>query len=291
MQASFSDAGANSARRNEMESFLPKEIFQLIFSYVENEDLDILFKLPEFQGIYEDNYFWNILIAANFPKYYVPEVSGYNWRNIYYGLNLLFNSNSGKLIDILKPDEKIETLILRNVPNIWWTYLNYNSDIDLHIIKMLEDNNYSLFMGNLHGYIRYLLHKLITYINMNYPETFVYLIKNDLITGNKEITDLFITDLILRFDNVKLISKLITEDEHIFNELIKNSSLGPNIFTYLLNKQFPNTTLQDYLDIIMYYEIHICLINFIYDKIINENLNNKLYDYFKFMIDDNIRPN
>jgi hypothetical protein len=218
MLASFSDASANSAnsaRRNEMESlsdFLPKEIFELIFSYVGNNDLNTILELPEFQSIYDDNYFWNILIAANFSKYYVPGLSGYNWRNIYYGLNLLFNIDPNILINIIQPDEKIETLILRNVPNLFWTYLNYTPEINLKIIKILRDNT-GITFTNILGYrIEDIINKLIKHININYPETFVYLIQNDLITGNKKMVDEFTVNLIVMLDDADLIHKLLSKE-------------------------------------------------------------------------------
>jgi hypothetical protein len=279
-----------------MESFLPKEIFELIFSYVGNDDLDILLKLHEFQSIYEDNYFWNIIIAANFPKYYIPGLVGYNWRDIYYSLNLLFNINPDKPIDIINPNDKIEILILRNVPNILWVYLNYTPEINLEIIEMVTNNNYSGLINSLYGIIGYILYRLVKYINTNYPETFVYLIQNDLIIGNKEIVDTFIINVILRLDNVNLIPKLLSIKESSasvepFNEILKNSSLGLNIFTYLMHKQFPDPKFKDYLDIIMYRDVDNILTDFIYDKISNQTKGDDIYDRFKFMIDNNNNPN
>jgi hypothetical protein len=46
--------------------YIPKELFELIFSYLNKSDLDVIFELPEFQDVQDDNYFWNNQIKYEF---------------------------------------------------------------------------------------------------------------------------------------------------------------------------------------------------------------------------------
>jgi hypothetical protein len=280
--------------------YLPKELFELIFSYCNKPDLDNIFELPEFGDIANDNYFWNNQIRYTFPRYYLSHIKGYAWKSVYHGLNILLNTKSEEVIKkfILEEDFGIIRVILSNFPNLFELYLNYKPEVSSNITKVLKDNNIdTTIIRHIYGKVQKIIHSLIHYVNMNYPSTSKYLIQNDLITGKNKNLERDITWWILDLDYVPLIDKLSTNDtdnvfEHIFNKVITLYNLGPHIFTYLMEKQFPNTTFEDYLRILMFYEIERNVVDIIYDKINSENnveITDKfIYATFKFIIDNDI---
>jgi hypothetical protein len=266
--------------------YLPREIYEVIFSYLNKSDLDVIFKLPEFEDVYDDNYFWNNQIKFNFSKYYLPNVRDYVFREVYNGLYILLNTNLKDIINLLKFDDEADKLILLNFPNLFELYFNYIQEINNNIRKLLKDNGIYLGINETIINITDIINKLITYINMNYPYTAIYLIKNNLIKGHGKMVRRKIRQWVIKLDYVPLIYKLLFGKrtlDNLLNKIIEDESLGPNIFNYLMN--IHNPVLNDYLQIFSLYDVQENVVDIIYDKINNQIDNKIVYDLFYYMID------
>jgi len=202
---------------------LTKNIFRIIFLYLDDISLNSVFELAEFSFIQDDNYFWNLKILYDFPKYFIPEVSGYNWKEVYQGLKYLSNPDTQSFE--LETDR--ETFI--KYPNLFELYLEFDKNIlsQLFIIRRGIKKNISVILSQI---VTSLIYNLIK----KYPETFRYLVQYDLIQSENPNLKENMINWILHFGDISLLDKIKLEYSDPFElfKILSESNSPLNIIDY-----------------------------------------------------------
>jgi hypothetical protein len=274
--------------------YLPKELFEIIFLYATEEDLNTLFRFPEFQGIYNNNYFWYELIKYNYPKYYIENVKGYNFREVYHGLSFLYRPDI-TLEDIKKyPSIKDYIEYFYKIPNFLGLYLNFANVKKIRNMLYGEGAHITLeerrlILSLTKSKIDRLFLNVMQLLMDKYPEAFRYLIQNDLLKGSYIDLDNNKLKWILIFDDPKLINKLplkYNTTQELFDTLLVKG-IKSNIFDYLFKLIKPYPMVDDYLNLFKHDNIRESTIDHIV-KLIGNVDSVKMYNFFYGMIMNHI---
>jgi len=261
-------------------TLVPKEITGIIFSYLDNSTRDQLLLLPEFQFI-DTDYFWYLQTSYDFPKYFAPEAKE-GWKKIYQGLYFLFHPR-------FTPEEirRIPSLIYINnilpeIPDLMDAYLNFTPQTkekikQLRLRQSLDNRKFFHFDTILNIFTRVL--------QVNHPETFKYLVKYNFIKSSNIKVIFNIITWILNFDDPDLISKIPIANK---SELYKRRTLRPRIFDAITKELYPNITSDDYLDMLIKYNLSVGLIDHITSLIKIDT--RTAYNFFHQMIMQNVHP-
>jgi hypothetical protein len=183
-------------------------IYSTIFSYLNQDEFLGIKEMVVFKSIFESPVIWTELIRQKFIKYYLSDIKGYNWKDVFMGLLWYDQEISGSTNKDLPGsyDQEVSDL------------LNITSNL---LVQELTDKNdyYDVYMG----------------LSRDYPETKRYLIMNDLIN----IVPDYIDALIFHSD-LDLVKHLLKD--HTFNHVTIVDALylsldgkHPDVLEYLLN--------------------------------------------------------
>jgi len=266
-------------------TLIPREITGTIFSYLDSSTRDELLSLPEFQFILQDNYFWYLQTSYDFPKYFAIQAKE-EWKKIYQGLTFLMNPK----IEIGDDRDDNFIRVIQNailtIPNLLETFLNYNDETKQRMVNFTNTqiyqpyNTYAPFK-----LFQFIMNKILRKFSKKYPETFKYLIKYGLLKSDNTRVTSVIKTWILEFDDPELLSfTSINNKSKIYDVAVRS-----RIFDVLTNREYPNITVNDYLDMLMDHDYNPEIIDHII-KLIGPIDSHIIFNFFHQMIVTNIHP-
>jgi hypothetical protein len=222
-----------------------------------------------------------IKLNMNFSKYYIPNVRGYAFREVFHGLHFLDDPMVTKEDIKNYPNLGEHIKIYHIIPNFLDKYLNLNS----MVIKTIRNILYGQGIDVTRHQLDELFNNVMKLLIQKHPETFKYLVQNDLLKGSNELLFMMLNNLIVISDEPDLIGKLshkYTTNVRLFNYLIE-LEIGPRIFDHFIKLVYLNPTIQDYLNILKNHEIREVTIDHI-AKLIGNTNNLAVYNFFYDMI-------